>query len=114
VAGSPTVERVGEGDPERQCAGAGRFGELRAYAALADLPAPTDPIGGSGRAETLIDFAIRKSGGSGGMKNLLAIDRRLAVLAAIAVAVTLIVLAMVVSGGAVAHDQAASMVEYAL
>jgi hypothetical protein len=48
------------------------------------------------------------------MKNLLAIDRRIVLLAAIAVAVTLIVLAMVATGGAAAHVQGASMVEYAL
>lgn len=48
------------------------------------------------------------------MKNLLTIDRRIVLLAAFAVAVTLTVLAMVVSTGAPVHDQGASMVEYAL
>jgi hypothetical protein len=48
------------------------------------------------------------------MKNSIAIDRRIVLLAAIAVAVTLIVLAMLVQAGAPAHNLGASMVEYAL
>jgi Flp pilus assembly pilin Flp len=48
------------------------------------------------------------------MKTLLAIDRRIVLLAVIAVALVLVALAMNLSGGAPADNQGASMVEYAL
>ncbi|GIH17194.1 hypothetical protein [Rugosimonospora africana] len=48
------------------------------------------------------------------MKNMLTIDRRVAVVAAIVVAVTLVVLAILVSNGAAAQDHASSMIEYGL
>jgi Flp pilus assembly pilin Flp len=48
------------------------------------------------------------------MKSMFAIDRRIVLLAAIAIALVLVALVMTLSGGAPAHNEGATAIEYGL